>query len=169
MIFFINIIFRKFRNVELNFINNSISETSFINNISTSSYKKKRYKLIKELILSLLDKIASFINKHIFRTGRNLTIYHSYFPRTFQLILGLKLKNLPRMHKHFKSNYASSSEIWSIKILNNFEPKEEFEFFIANRINKDIPKSYIEDFGLLLSIQEKIPYTKNNFYCKWPF
>lgn len=152
------LLYRKFDNVELHFAEQGYLDQQKINykQIVQTNFAHS----IKKRLIRIYDDIAKYINKFLLRSDDFITLYHTYFPKFFHFRLALKLKVLPRAHNSFNKNLQSKNKLFDYHLMSQFDCENDFEKFLCSRISKDIPKSYLEDFDELHSIQSNIKQTK---------
>ena len=137
--------------------------------INFNSIKDKLpYLLIKNLDDNKLFKRSSksyfknFIGNLIYPFAKNNNIFlYNAMPIKWQLLLYLKLKNVPTINSipssfEFKSNYEIRKNL-----LNNFHHLNDFEDVLNNLISKSIPISYLEGFEYIYNFVDKLKLPKN--------
>ncbi len=150
--------FRKFDNVELDVI-----ESNYLYKPKTNDKRLNEdgyVFAIKQRLIRIYDLLAKFINKFLLKNDGFITLYHTYFPKFFHFRLALKLGVLPRSYNSLSIKAKGNSEVLGYEFLSQFDYVNDFEKFLCSRISKDIPKTYLEDFDELHSLQSNIKQTK---------
>jgi putative transferase (TIGR04331 family) len=141
--------------------------------LSSISKSHKNFKVSAiNFVITIYDKVASFLNAIFFKKKSKYIIYHSYFPKKFLYRLSILLGQLPRLYLEFEQKVTYSENRRKDFVLRNFDSSNSFESFLILSIKKDIPIAYLESYKSILQIQSKfldadVILTANaHFHCE---
>ena len=133
-------------------------ENHKLDNSSLFKFKKEKFHL-KSFIIRLFSKLSNFIH-----SKNEIFIITTYLPFLKELLLQIKLNNIPKVNFPLDNNYNYKNNL--NKELRNFTIKnnrrdDSFTKFVKKIIMSNVPISFLEEFKEIRKFNENLNWNKN--------